>query len=48
MVWSVDGNTHSISLPGKPLAAWDVLGGVVTPATSMDVSVQPLYLEWNP
>jgi hypothetical protein len=48
MVWSVDGSTHSVSLPSKPLAARDMLGGIVTPATTMDISVYPLYLEWNP
>ena len=48
ILWSLDGNTHSITLSSVPLAAWDALGNSVSPATSMDVSLNPLYLEWNP
>jgi len=48
VLWSLDGNTHSISLSGLPLAAWDALGNSVSPAASMNVSLKPLYLEWNP
>ena len=48
VVWSLDGSTHTMSLPGVPLAVWDSLGASVTPATSMSVTVKPLYLEWNP
>ena len=48
VLWSLDGNTHSISFPSVPLAAWDALGNSVTPAASMNVSLNPLYLEWNP
>jgi hypothetical protein len=48
VLWSLDGNTHLIDLPGVPLAAWDALGNSVTPATSMNVDLNPLYLEWNP
>jgi hypothetical protein len=48
IMWSVDGSTHSVSLSGTPLAAWDTVGVYVPPATSMDVTVNPLYLEWNP
>jgi hypothetical protein len=47
-LWSLDGATHSISLSGAPVAAWDALGNSVTPAASMNVSLNPLYLEWNP
>jgi hypothetical protein len=48
VLWSLDGDTHSITLSGAPLAAWDALGNVVSPAASMDVTWNPLYLEWNP
>jgi len=48
VLWSLDGNTHSISLPDVPLAAWDALGNSVPPAASMDIDLNPLYLEWNP
>jgi len=49
MIWSLDGNTHSITFSsGVPLAAWDALGVTITPATSMSITIKPLYLEWNP
>jgi hypothetical protein len=47
-LWSLDGATHSINLSGAPVAAWDALGNSVTPDASMNVSLNPLYLEWNP
>jgi hypothetical protein len=48
VLWSLDGTTHSISLPGAPLAAWDALGNAITPAVLMNVDLNPVYLEWNP
>jgi hypothetical protein len=51
VMWSSDGNTHSISLPGVPLAGWRVVELSVTPVNpgaSMNVTLNPLYLEWNP
>jgi hypothetical protein len=51
VLWSLDGTTHLISLPGLPLAGWRVLDTSVvpvTPAASMDVTFNPLYLEWSP
>jgi hypothetical protein len=48
VLWSLDGNPHSISLSSAPMAAWDTLGNSVSPAASMNVSLNPLYLEWNP
>jgi hypothetical protein len=48
LLWSLDGATHSINLSGVPVAVWDALGASVTPAASMNVTLKPLYLEWNP
>ena len=48
VLWSLDGATHLINLPGVPLTAWDALGNSVTPAASMNVDLNPLYLEWSP
>jgi len=48
VLWSLDGAAHSINLPGVPLTAWDALGNPVTPAVSMNVTLNPLYLEWSP
>jgi hypothetical protein len=48
VVWSLDGSTHSIHFSGVPLGAWDALGNSVSTATSMNLTLEPLYLEWNP
>ena len=48
LVWSLDGNAHTMSFSNAPLAAWDALGAAVTPSTSMSATKNPLYLEWNP
>jgi hypothetical protein len=48
VLWSLDGNLHPINLPGIPFAASDALGTSVIPAASMNVSLNPLYLEWEP
>jgi hypothetical protein len=43
----LDGNAHSVNLPGVPLAVWDVLGNSILPAASLNISLTPLYLEWS-
>ncbi len=48
VIWSLDGTPHTVSLPGVPLAAWDARGNSVPPAVSLNVTLSPLYLEWNP
>ena len=48
VLWSLDGNTYSINLSSVPLGAWDALGNSVSPTTSMNLTLEPLYLEWNP
>ena len=46
LLWSLDGDPHSINLSEAPLAAWDALGNPVSPTASMNVTLNPLYLEW--
>jgi hypothetical protein len=48
VLWSLDGSTHTITLPSKPLAAYNSMGSSVTPHASMDVTLNPLYLEMTP
>jgi hypothetical protein len=48
VIWSLDGNQHTLNLPGVPVAAWEVLGGSVPPAASMNIDLNPNYLEWTP
>ena len=49
VMWSLDGATHNgLVLPGTPLAVYDAFGTAMTPASTIDVDLKPLYLEWNP
>jgi hypothetical protein len=48
ILWSADGTTHSITLPGTPLAAYDVFGAPIALSTSYNITLAPIYLEWNP
>jgi hypothetical protein len=48
VVWSKDGNPHSITLSSAPQNAWDMLGNSLIPADSMDLDLNPIYLEWIP
>lgn len=52
VLWSLDLANHSISLPGTPKAVytWTLNDGPytsVTPGTSQDVGIFPVYLEWS-
>ncbi len=47
VLWSLDGSVHSVTPPLPLLAAWDSLGNSVPPSTSMNVGLNPLYLELN-
>ncbi len=48
VLWSLDGGTHTINLASVPLAVWDALGNSAPPTASMNITLKPLYLEWNP
>jgi hypothetical protein len=48
VLWSLDGSTHLVSLPSVPLAVVDSLGNSISPLASMSVSLNPLYLKWDP
>jgi hypothetical protein len=48
VIWSLDGATHTINMSRGPLAAYDALGNPVPTGKSMDVTLNPLYFEWNP
>ena len=47
VIWSMDGSVHTIYLSSVPLTAWDALGDPVTPDAFMNITMKPLYLEWN-
>ncbi|MEJ2711095.1 MAG: hypothetical protein P8074_26045 [Anaerolineales bacterium] len=45
-VWSLDGSSHSLTLPGTPAAIKDVYGVSQARVNPITASVEPMYLEW--
>jgi hypothetical protein len=48
ILWAVDGTSHSITLPGTPVAAYDVYGASLPTSSPFPVARSPVYLEWIP
>ena len=48
VLWSLDGASHLVNLPGVPLAIYHVDGVSISPVGSLTVTLEPLYLEWGP
>lgn len=48
VLWSLDGTAHRISLAGVPLAVYHADGTPVPPSSSLNVTLEPGYLELNP
>jgi hypothetical protein len=48
VMWSLDGATHTITLPGAPAFYYNFLGNPLTPSEVIDVTLDPIYLEWYP
>jgi len=49
IVWSLDGSSHTVNLiPGIPDAVYDSLGTSLTPSASLQVTLNPTYIEWIP
>jgi hypothetical protein len=46
VVWSADGDAHTINLPDMPRAAHDISGTAVSLAQTYAVTTMPLYVEW--
>jgi hypothetical protein len=46
-VWSLDGASHAVTLPGTPAEIKDVFGASQARVSTITASVEPLYLEWN-
>jgi hypothetical protein len=46
VLWSLDGKSHTITLPLAPDAAWDALGNPLIPTKFMPIDLVPTYLEW--
>jgi len=48
ILWSQDGADHTIQLSEAPTAVYDVIGKQVTVSRNLNLTVAPLYIEWNP
>lgn len=46
LVWSLDGETHTISLTNTPLAVYDALGNPKAPNTNLPIDLTPLFIEF--
>lgn len=47
VLWSQDGELHQVALPSAPDAAYDVFGEPVQVGDLVQVTLSPLYLEWQ-
>lgn len=48
IVWSLDGANHAITLPGTPVAIYDVDGDPVAITNPLTVGLEPYYILWGP
>ncbi len=46
VIWSLDGATKNITLPGTPSAITDPVGATQLAAATLQLTVKPLYIEW--
>jgi hypothetical protein len=46
VIWSADGNGHTLTLPDMPRAAFDLTGKPIQPDKTVTVSSMPMYIEW--
>jgi hypothetical protein len=48
VIWSLDGNDHSLNLPSTPSAIFDSFGTTVSVSNPLDLNFAdgPLYIEW--
>jgi len=48
ILWSQDGADHTIQLSETPTAVYDVIGTQLTVSRNLNLTVAPIYIEWNP
>jgi hypothetical protein len=46
VIWSHDGATKNVTLPGVPKSIANAVGTTTPPAASIQITVNPLYIEW--
>jgi hypothetical protein len=47
LLWSLDGEKHTIQLPTTPDHVFDALGKALPTATEITITATPIYLEWE-
>ncbi|MEJ2601362.1 MAG: hypothetical protein P8Z00_23755 [Anaerolineales bacterium] len=48
LLWSQDGDSHSIQLTSLPTGIFDAFGKALPTEKNLTISVAPVYLEWEP
>jgi hypothetical protein len=48
IVWSLDGQPHTVQLPSLPTAIYDVFGATLTASQEVTVTLAPIYIEMSP
>jgi hypothetical protein len=46
VLWSQDGEEHSIPLGSLPSAIYDALGTSLPPDENITITLSPVYIEW--
>lgn len=46
VLWSKDGQSHTVNLSSTPISAYDALGQPLSPGLSVAVGLKPIYLEF--
>ncbi len=48
LLWALDDRVHSISLPDRPDAVFDMAGEPLSPDQQISITLAPVYIDWNP
>ena len=48
ILWSGDGDTHTVRLPSTPAAVYNVFGGVLPAGQEVEINLAPVYIELAP
>jgi hypothetical protein len=47
LLWSLDGDKHTIQLPNIPTHIWDAFGKALLTETDLTITLAPVYFEWG-
>lgn len=47
LLWSLDGQTHTIDLAEMPKIMYDYMGEAVTPVNPLTITIDPLFVVWS-